>query len=157
MSAMKRFYLSLVAASVLTGCAGSLTVNSTPQGALISSNQQSLGLAPYVITLDDSAAQRFPQDARGCYIAPGFTAEWASGAQAASPETTPLCQGLSHDYSVTIGRPSGAPGLEKDIQAANARESVLAKQAQAQATNNVADSIMMNSVMMGPGYGPYGW
>ena len=156
---MNRFCLSLIAVSVLTGCAGSLTVNSTPQGALISSNQQSLGLAPYVITLDDTAAQRFPQNASGCYIAPGFTAEWASGAQAASPETTPLCQGLSHDYSVTIGRPSGAPGLDKDLAAANARESVLAKQAQAQATNNVANAIEMNAVMSGPGmgYGPYGW
>ena len=155
---MKRFHLPLITACVLTGCAGSMTINSMPQGALISSNKQALGLALYVITLDDSAAQRFPQNASGCYIAPGFTAEWASGAQAASPETTPLCQGLSHDYSVTIGRPSGAPGLDKDLAAANARESVLAKQAQAQATNNVADSIMMNSMMgPGPGYGPYGW
>ena len=155
---MKRFHLPLMTACALAGCAGSITVNSTPQGALISSNKQALGLAPYVITLDDSAAQRFSKDTSGCYLAPGFAAEWASGAQAASPETTPLCQGLSHDYSVTIGRPSGAPGLDKDLAAANARESVLAKQAQAQATNNVADSIMMNSMMgPGPGYGPYGW
>ena len=33
-------YFLLVLATTLVGCAGSLTVNSIPQGALISSNQQ---------------------------------------------------------------------------------------------------------------------
>ena len=150
--------LPLISMVVLSGCAGSLTVNSVPQGALISSNKQALGQAPLVITLTKDSARGFPQAANGCYIAPGFTAQWASGAEAASPESTPLCNGLDSDYTVNIARPANAPGLDKDLKVANQRENVLAQQAQAQAINNVADAIELNS-MNGPGmgYGPYGY
>jgi hypothetical protein len=89
-------------------------------------------------------------------MAPGFSAQWASGAEAATPENTPLCNGLDADYTVNIARPSNAPGLDKDLKVANERENVLAQQAQAQAINNVADAIQLNS-MTGPGYGPYGY
>lgn len=141
---------------LLAGCAGSLTVNSVPQGALISSNKQALGQAPLVITLTKDSVRGFPQGANGCYMAPGFAAQWASGAEAASPENTFLCNGLDGDYVVNIARPADAPGLDKDLQVANQRENVLAQQAQAQAINNVADAIQLNS-MYGPGYGPYGY
>jgi len=143
----------------LAGCAGSITINSVPQGALISSGQQALGAAPYVITIDKSSANLYPKSADGCYVAPGFTAQWASGAEAASPASTPLCQGLDSDYTVTIRRPANAPGLDKDLKVANQREAVLAQQAQAQATNNVADAIELNAMMAGPGmgYGGYGY
>ncbi|MFZ9650035.1 MAG: hypothetical protein ACO29C_08085, partial [Fluviibacter sp.] len=88
---------------------------------------------------------------------PGFTAQWASGAEASSPDSTPLCNGLDSDYTVNIARPANAPGLDKDLKVANQRENVLAQQAQAQAINNVADAIELNS-MNGPmGYGPYGY
>lgn len=141
---------------LLVGCAGSLTVNSIPQGALITSNKQALGQAPLVIELSKDSAKGFPQAANGCYLAPGFSAQWASGAEASSPESTPLCNGLDSDYTVNISRPSNAPGLDKDLKVANERENVLAQQAQAQAINNVADAIQLNS-MSGPGYGPYGY
>lgn len=140
----------------VTGCAGSLTVNSIPQGALITSNKQALGQAPLVIELSKDSAKGFPQAANGCYLAPGFSAQWASGAEASSPESTPLCNGFDSDYTVNISRPSNAPGLDKDLKVANERENVLAQQAQAQAINNVADAIQLNS-MSGPGYGPYGY
>ena len=140
----------------LVGCAGSLTVNSVPQGALISSNKQALGQAPLVITLTKDSARGFPLAANGCYMAPGFKAQWASGAEAASPDATPLCNGLDSDYTVTISRPANAPGLDKDLKVANQRENVLAQQAQAQAINNVANAIELNSVA-DPGYGPYGY
>ena len=149
--------LPLISMVVLSGCAGSLTVNSVPQGALISSNKQALGQAPLVITLTKDSARGFPQAANGCYIAPGFTAQWASGAEAASPENTALCNGLDSDYVVTISRPANAPGLEKDLTVANQRENVLAQQQQAQAINNVANAIELNAMMSGPGYGPYGY
>ncbi len=77
-----RLPLSLMLIAVLSGCAGSLTINSVPQGALISSNKQALGQAPLVITLTSDSARSFPQAANGCYMAPGFTAQWASGAEA---------------------------------------------------------------------------
>jgi hypothetical protein len=141
---------------LLVGCAGSLTVNSIPQGALITSNKQALGQAPLVIELSKDSAKGFPQAVNGCYLAPGFSAQWASGAEASSPESTPLCNGLDSDYTVNISRPSNAPGLDKDLKVANERENVLAQQAQAQAINNVADAIQLNS-MSGPGYGPYGY
>gem|GEM_PF-2855246 len=140
----------------LAGCAGSLTVNSVPQGALISINKQALGQAPLVITLTKDSVHGFPQASNGCYIAPGFTAQWASGAEAASPDRTPLCNGLDSDYTVIISRPANTPGLDKDLKVANQRENVLAQQAQAQAIDNVADAIELNSVA-GSGYGPYGY
>lgn len=151
-------YLSLVMVITLVGCAGSLTVNSIPQGALISSNQQALGESPVVIELTKDSVRGFAQNAAGCYLAPGFTAQWASGATASAPDGTPLCQGLNGDYSINIPRPANAPGLNKDLKVANQRENVLAQQQQAQAINNVADAIELNS-MDGPGmgYGPYGY
>lgn len=159
---MKYSYLILLLLAALTGCVGSLTINSVPQGALISSNKQALGQAPLVIDLTKDSARGFPLAANGCYMAPGFTAEWASGAVASSPDSTALCNGLDKDYTVNIARPSGAPGLDKDLKVANERENVLAQQAQAQAINNVADAIELNSLdgpgMGGPyGYGPYGY
>ena len=156
---MKSFCRSLpmIVMMALSGCAGSLTVNSVPQGALISSNKQALGQSPLVIALTKDSARGFPQAANGCYMAPGFSAQWASGAEAASPESTPLCNGLDGDYVVNIARPANAPGLDKDLQVANQRENVLAQQAQAQATNNVANAIELNAMMAGPGYGPYGY
>lgn len=149
--------LPLLVMVVLSGCAGSLTINSVPQGALISSNKQALGQSPLVITLSKDSAQAMPLAANGCYTAPGFSAQWASGAEAASPENTALCNGLDSDYVVTISRPANAPGLDKDLTVANQRENVLAQQAQAQATNNVANAIELNAMMAGPGYGPYGY
>ena len=156
---MKSFCRSLpmIFMMALSGCAGSLTVNSVPQGALISSNKQALGQAPLVITLTKDSARGFPQATNGCYMAPGFTAQWASGAEAASPESTPLCNGLDADYTVNIARPANAPGLDKDLKVANERENVLAQQQQAQAINNVANAIELNAMMAGPGYGPYGY
>ena len=156
---MKSFCRSLpmIVMMALSGCAGSLTVNSVPQGALISSNKQALGQAPLVITLTKDSARGFPQATNGCYMAPGFTAQWASGAEAASPESTPLCNGLDSDYVVNIARPANAPGLDKDLKVANERENVLAQQQQAQAINNVANAIELNAMMAGPGYGPYGY
>ena len=153
---MKTRGLMLLLAGLLAGCGGSLTVNSVPQGALISSNKQALGQSPLVITLTKDAARDFPQAANGCYMTPGFTAQWASGAEAASPENTLLCNGLGSDYTVNIARPAHAPGLDKDLKVANEREQVLAQQAQAQAINNVAGAIQLNG-MAGPGYGPYGY
>src|SRR5574343_1484586 len=148
-----RISLSLMLIGLLSGCAGSLTINSVPQGALISSNKQALGQAPLVMTLTKDSARGFPQAANGCYMAPGFIAQWASGAEASSPESTALCQGLDADYIVTIPRPANAPGLDKDLQVANQRENVLAQQAQAQAINNVANAVELNAMMAGPGMG----
>ncbi len=63
--------VSMTLVSLMTGCAGSLTLNSVPQGALISSNQQALGQAPLVIMLTKNSARPFPQGANGCNMAPG--------------------------------------------------------------------------------------
>ncbi len=152
-----RIFLHLMLIGLLSGCAGSLTINSVPQGALISSNKQALGQAPLVITLTKDSAQAFPLGAGGCRMAPGFMAQWASGAEASSPDSAALCQGLDADYTMTIPRPTNAPGLDKDLQVANEREKVLAQQQQVQAINNVAGAIEMNAMMAGPGYGPYGY
>ena len=154
---MKTGGLIILVSGVLAGCAGSLTVNSVPQGALISSNKQALGQSPLVISLSKDSVKGIPLAPNGCYMAPGFSAQWASGAEAASPENTPLCNGLDSDYVVTISRPANAPGLDKDLQVANQRENVLAQQQQAQAMNNVANAIELNAMMAGPGYGGYGY
>jgi hypothetical protein len=149
----RKFIINVFSLLSLTGCAGSLTVNSIPQGALISYNKNALGQAPLVVTLNKNS---FKAAANGCYSVPSLTAQWASGATAASPENTSLCNGLDSDYTVNITRPDNAPGLEIDLKAANERENVLAQQQQAQAINNVANAIELDSIA-GPGYVPYGY
>lgn len=139
----------------LTACGpGTLTVRSTPEGALITSGNQTIGVSPYTVELSGDASQ-LPKNPAGCYLAPGFTAKWASGAEANSPAPTPLCNGIGADYTVNIARPVDAPGLQKDLEIANQRASVLAKQQEAQSINNVANAIEMNSMMNQGPFMPY--
>jgi len=139
---------------VLTACGpGTLTVKSAPEGALISYGNKSLGLAPFVASLP-SSDKAISKDAKGCYLTTGFTARWASGATAASPNPTTLCNGLNADYVVEIARPADAPGLQADLQAANERENALAKQREADSINNLANAEEMDAMMYG---GPFGY
>lgn len=137
---------------LLSACAGSVTVHSTPEGALISADKKTLGISPYVIELNPDISKTLPKAADGCYGAPVFTAHWASGAVASS-EVTPLCKGLDGNYQILIRRPTDAPDLQKDLEAANQREDVLARRREAQAINNVATSVDMGVMPMGYG----GW
>lgn len=140
--------LAILAATILSACAGTIVVHSTPEGALISSDKQSLGVSPYRIDINPDISKTLPKTEDGCYGAPPFTAHWASGAVASSP-VTPLCQGLDGNYRITIRRPVDAPDLKKDLEAANQREDVLARRREAQAINNVATSVEMNTVPIG--------
>lgn len=151
---IKILSLGISALCLLSACAGSITVYSTPEGALISADKKTLGISPYVIELNPDISKTFPKAADGCYGAPVFTAHWASGAVASS-EVTPLCKGLDGNYQIYIRRPVDAPDLQKDLDAANRREDVLARRRQAQAINNVANSIEMNAAPFG--YGGWGW
>lgn len=152
---MKKLTFTALLMSILSGCAGTITVQTAPEGALIVSGNQTLGISPHVVTLPSASNNPFSKDAQGCYQAPGFTAKWASGATAASPAPIQLCNGLDGSYVVNIARPADAPGLQEDLAAANQRANVLAKQQEAAAVNNLADTEAMNGAMMmgGPFYG----
>ena len=145
---IKVFSLSVLVVTLLSACAGTITVHSTPEGALISSDKQTLGISPYRIEINPDISKTLAKTEDGCYGAPPFTAHWASGALASSP-ITPLCQGLDGAYQIIIRRPVDAPDLKKDLEAANQREDVLARRREAQAINNVATSVDMNSMPMG--------
>jgi hypothetical protein len=145
---IKVFSLSVLVVTLLSACAGTITVHSTPEGALISSDKQTLGISPYRIEINPDISKTLAKTEDGCYGAPPFTAHWASGAVASSP-ITPLCQGLDGTYQIIIRRPVDAPDLKKDLEAANQREDVLARRREAQAINNVATSVEMNSMPMG--------
>ena len=146
---MKKFLsLTILSTFGLSACTGSIIVHSTPEGALISSDKQSLGVSPYRIDINPDISKTLPKVEGGCYGAPSFTAHWASGAVASSP-VTPLCQGLDGNYQIVIRRPIDAPDLKKDLEAANQREDVLARRREAQAINNVATSVEMGVVPIG--------
>jgi hypothetical protein len=149
---LKTLALNIAAISLLGACTGTIVVHSTPEGALISSDKQTLGVSPYVIHLNPDISKTLPLAEDGCYGAPPFTAHWASGAVASSP-VTPLCKGLDGNYQILIRRPTDAPDLQKDLEAANQREDVLARRREAQAINNVATSVEMGGMPMGYG----GW
>lgn len=149
---LKTLALNVAAISLLGACTGTIVVHSTPEGALISSDNQALGVSPYVIHLNPDISKTFPLVGNGCYGAPAFKAHWASGAVASSP-ITPLCKGLDGDYRIVIRRPADTPGLQKDLEAANQREDVLARRREAQAINNVATSVEMGGMPIGYG----GW
>lgn len=156
---MKNTALLTICALTVTACGpGTLTVKSEPEGALISYGNKSLGLAPFVASLP-SSDKAVRKDAQGCYLTTGFTARWASGATASSPNPTTLCNGLNADYVLEIPRPADAPGLQVDLKAANERASVLAKQQEAASINNLANAEEMNAMMyegpFGSGYGYY--
>lgn len=140
--------LAILVSTALSACTGSIIVHSTPEGALISSDKQSLGISPYRIDINPDISKNLPKVEGGCYGAPPFMAHWASGAVASSP-VTPLCQGLDGNYRITIRRPVDAPDLKKDLEAANQREDVLARRREAQAINNAATSFEMSTAPIG--------
>ena len=141
---MKTLPLTAFVALLLCGCAGSITVHTTPEGALISSNSQTIGISPHRIMLDPDNGQSFPKAEDGCFIAPPLTAHWASGAVASS-SAIPMCNGLSGNYQVFIRRPVNAPDLNKDLETENRREEVMARRREARAINNLATSEEMNA------------
>ena len=134
---MRILPLVVLATSLLSACVSSISVHSRPEGALITSNNQTIGVSPIRIGLDSDIGQSFRKFPDGCYETPPFTAQWASGAIATSP-ANPICQGPDGNYRIFISRPASAPDLKKDLDAANQREEVLARRRQARAMNNLA-------------------
>jgi hypothetical protein len=155
---MRILSLAVLAASLLSACVSSISVHSRPEGALISSNNQTIGVSPIRFGLDSDLGQSFRKFPDGCYEAPPFSAHWASGAVAKSIPN-PVCQGPDGNYRIFISRPANAPDLKKDLDAANQREEVLARKRQARAMNNLAEAEEDNAAAMsfggwgGPGIG----
>ena len=78
----KVFSLSVLAVSLLSACAGTITVHSTPEGALISSDKQTLGVSPYRIEINPDISKTLPKTEDGHYGSPPLKAHWVSGAVA---------------------------------------------------------------------------
>jgi len=123
---MKIFPLTVLLASLLSACAGSVSVHSRPAGALISSKNETLGISPVRVTFDSEIGQSFQKSGDDCYQAPSFTAHWASGAVASSPASL-LCRGRDGNYKIFIRRPAHAPDLKKDLDAANTPAALMAR------------------------------
>ncbi|MBU3612940.1 hypothetical protein [Polynucleobacter sp. MG-27-Goln-C1] len=136
---IKSLLMVVLPAFTLSACMGSITVLSVPEGALISSNNESIGIAPHRIELTPDISKAMLKAEGSCYEAPSFTARWASGAIASSP-VTPLCDGLNGNYRIFIRRPVDAPGLNKDLQVEARREEAAARRREARAINNEANS-----------------
>jgi hypothetical protein len=136
---IKNLLMAVLPVFALSACMGSITVLSVPGGALISSNNESIGIAPHRIPLSPDVSKALLKAEGGCYEAPAFTARWASGAIASS-SITPLCEGLNGNYRIVIRRPVDAPGLNKDLEVEARREEAAARRREARAINNEADS-----------------
>lgn len=118
--------LTIVSTLILSACAGVVAVHSRPEGALISANNQSLGISPVLIPLDSEGALSFQKSGEGCYEHPLFTVHWASGAVATSP-TSLMCRDRNGNYKIIIQRPAHVPDLKKDLNAAKTPEAVMAR------------------------------
>lgn len=129
----------VIVVSILSACATAVSVHSRPAGALISSKNQNLGVSPVLISLDSEIGQSFKKSGESCYEAPSFTAHWASGAVASSPESL-LCRRNDGNYKIFIRRPANAPGLKKDLAAANTPEAVMARRREFMMENHLGGS-----------------
>lgn len=136
---IKTLLVAVLPLFILSACMGSITVLSVPEGALISSNHETIGIAPHRIELTPDVSKGMLTAEGSCYEAPSFTARWASGAVASS-SITPLCEGLNGNYRIFIRRPVDAPGLNKDLEVEARREEAAARRREARAINNEADS-----------------
>jgi len=107
--------------TLAAGCAPtySLTIHTNPQGALlVERGTGSQYLSPAVLTYELTEQHR---KSDGCFHVQPVEARWASGAAAASSERIELC-GNYASWTMTIERPTDAPGLEQDVAAAAVRE-----------------------------------
>ena len=120
--------LTLAIALATAGCANlpqpgdaMLTYETAPEGATIFEDGQSLGVAPITRT--------YKNDGKSTSIrTPEVTAVWPSGAKASFWTLLPA----GADRVATIERPSGAPGLQADLD--HAARFAIAKDRDAQRT-----------------------
>lgn len=126
---------------LLIGCSrGSISFLSQPEGAYITVGSQGIGTAPLKTPIVDNG--KWTKDAAGCYLLPEVKAQWASGA-VDSYKGGRMCDGLRGNYTVSLNRPSSAPGLDRDLAIANQNAVARAQQQQAQAQRDIAVLQMM--------------
>ncbi len=107
----------------LAACAApqkSLTITTVPEGAvLFELGTGQRYVAPVTVYYD--LDERFV-DSRGCFHAQPFIAIWASGTTLNPPAGPILLCGDRDDWVMTVHRPVDAPGLDRDLAAAEARQ-----------------------------------
>lgn len=111
-----------VAATSLVGCANrpsnqlTLTVTSQPAGAYITPIGEPTGSLATLSRVWQSAEMgRYKKDAQGCYLVPGYSAKWISGASSVTPSNIAIC-GASGDFTYVISRDTSSPGLDRDLE-----------------------------------------
>ncbi len=113
MKKIVRLALFVTVAAAFTGCATTgprtamLTYDSKPAGATIYEGGKSLGVAPVSRTYEYA-------EGVNSIATPEVTAVWVSGAKNTYWTNLPV----RADLVATIDRPTGVPGLEKDVAAA---------------------------------------
>lgn len=116
-----RNIMRIVAVSIATllasACSSqySLTVDSSPRGAMILGNGSAGYYASPQIFYYQSGNQNV-NPKTGCMIVQGFQARWKSGATASSPSPIELCGNFAA-WTVIIKRPPDHPNMEEDLVA----------------------------------------
>lgn len=106
-----------------------LTVNTYPQGAVVSDGGAPPRLAPFVLSYKRSRGT-------DCVRTAEFSVVWQSGTKTVT--STQLCGG-DGTYQITIRRPADAPGLDYDLRvAAGQQQRTQGDQTAAQNANSQA-------------------
>ena len=105
--------------TLLAGCTTTVTVNSDPEGAMISNRAGTIqyGYAPVDVPFDKKVLEETidPTDPMRCAKLQGFTAEWKSGAKAQTETPLAICD-LKFGEKIMLKRPKDVPGVEEDLR-----------------------------------------
>jgi hypothetical protein len=122
---------SIAVATTITVSARSkkvtLTIHSTPEGALLTENGKLWGATPFALVYNVG-------DFRACQNTPPVSVRWASGAGAAVPWIA-LCPAVGTNQVFTLERPADADGLAVDLQVAYQQAMLAQMRAQTSALN----------------------
>lgn len=133
-----RMLFAAIAVAVASGCSTqtTLTIYTSPPGGYVSESGSGrvVGISPVYFGYDHAIFDK-NRNADGCFVVLGPTVTWASGATQTVPQVE-LCGSKFSDYSVTVARPAGAPGLDVDLQFAVQVQQLQAQQQEADAAQN---------------------
>lgn len=105
-----------------------LTIHSTPEGAMMTENGKLWGATPFALAYNVS------NNFRNCVDTPAISVRWASGAETSVPGVS-LCPAVGKNQVVTLERPADAEGLAVDLQVAFQQAMLAQMSAQTSALN----------------------
>lgn len=127
---------------MIRAISSTVTYHSDPPGATIAAGSQNFGRAPVTLSYQISQEQR----KTGKMSLQGVTATWISGAQVSHSQINVDLKN-SDNQQLTLKRPSGAAGLDKDMNYALELEKLnyMKRQAEASEAAAVSSAISANN------------